>query len=93
MQDEGFCSHGSAQAILFGPGATGCVIAMSVHPFLSLCVLLSHIAPTVWNTQMGLITSKGLGLFNLNPSVFLTPGSQAPAGPLFWPVCSHIHTV
>lgn len=33
MQDEGFCSHGSAQAILFGPGATGCVIAMSVHPF------------------------------------------------------------
>lgn len=33
MQDEGFCSHGSAQAILFGPGTTSCVIAMTIHSF------------------------------------------------------------
>lgn len=85
MQDEGFCSHGSAQAILSGPGTTGCVIAMTIRPSLS------PLPPAVWNTQMGLITSKSLGPSNLNPPAFLTPGPQAPAGPLLG-LCAHMST-
>lgn len=90
MQDEGFCSHGSAQAILFGPGATGCVIAMSVHLFFSQ-LFLSHL--TVWNTPDGTDYIKKSWTVKLESLSVPNPGFPSPSWPSIWPVCSLVYTV
>lgn len=87
MQDEGFCSHGSAQAILFGPGATSCVIAMTIHPFseFSPSHCLEHPDGTDYIKKSWAVEFESFSVPD--------PGFPSPSRPSVWPVCSHVHTV